>query len=232
MAYYFRLDRATGLLAAFSPKCGSSSLRDWLKQLSLRDGVQRGDPPDGPFFLNRLYLHGLEDCYKVLFLRDPLRRLASFYAHWVVRTPGPWCFADEDRRFWLHQKSFRRFVYVLDHLHRHRLPFQHHLEPQLAFTDNIDFDRIVLVENLYEGLADLNRRVGFDYLPRQRTRTPYNPGLTECCADRSPEWFRLNGVPSPEWFFDRELTDLAKRHYAEDLAFYQRCGGQVIQPGG
>jgi len=166
------------------------------------------------------------DYFKVFFVRDPLRRLVSFYAHWVVRKPGYWGFADHHRRFGLEQKSFRRFLYALEHLHRNRLRFQHHLESQLdQSTSGIDFDRVVLVEQLRPSLLELNQQLGFDYLPPHQNRNRYDVRSAEPAADRSPQWLRENTVPETRWFFDEELLELATHLYAADIAFYRRHGG-------
>ena len=235
MAYFFRLDHRARLLAVFSPKCASTTLRDWLQALDRREEPQDAQQPEQPFFVlprqvenHRNYFDRYGDYVKVLFLRDPLRRLVSFYAHWVIRKPGYWSFADHDRRFWLDRKSFRRFFYALDHLHRNRLRFQHHLEPQLDRTAGIEFDRVVLVEHLRPGLQALNQLLGFDYLPPQATRTPYDAGTAEPVADRAPQWFRQHAVPETRWFLDPELLELAENLYADDVAAYRRHGGETV----
>lgn len=232
MAYFFRLDHRARLLAVFSPKCASTTLGNWLRALDRHGDTQGGEQPiqqpAQPFFVQPRQIDGYPDYFKVLFLRDPLRRLVSFYAHWVVRKPGFWSFADHERRFWLDRKSFRRFLYALDHLHRNRLRFQHHLEPQVASTSGIDFDRVVLVEQLRPGLQELSRQLGFDYSPPHETRTPYDPDTAEPAADRSPQWFRRHAVPQTRWFFDQELLELGENLYAADLAAYRLHGGKTI----
>ena len=239
MAYFFRLDHRARLLAVFSPKCASTTLRDWLQALDQHGGTRNSGQPaehaqpqqlqpqtrTAAFFVNPERAHDHPDYFKVLFVRDPLRRLVSFYAHWVVRKPGYWSFADHERRFCLDQKSFRRFLYALEHLHRNRLRFQHHLESQLDQTTGIVFDRVVLVEQLRPGLLELNQQLGFDYLPRHQNRNPYDLGSAEPAADRSPQWLRENSVPETRWFFDEELLELATDLYAADIAFYRRHGG-------
>ena len=234
MAYFCRLDHRARLLAVFSPKCASTTLRDWLHALDRHGETRDSQQPAQqttqtraePFLLKPEKVDGYRDYFKVLFLRDPMRRLVSFYAHWVVRLPGFWSFADHRRRFWLDGKSFRRFLYALEHLHRHRLRFQHHLEPQLEHTNGFEFDRVVLVEQLRPGLLELNRQFGFDYMPPHETRTSYDLRAPEPSSDRSPSWLRQHGVPETRWFFDQELLDLAETLYAPDIAAYRRNGGK------
>ena len=232
MAYFFCLDHRAKLLAVFSPKCASTTLRDWLRALEQHGDAggfgQAAHPQGQRWFVNPEDVIAYRDYFKVLFLRDPLARLVSFYAHWVVRKPGVWSFADHERRFWLDRKSFRRFLYALDHLHRNQLRFQHHLEPQMARTDGIDFDRVVLVEALRPGLMELNHRLGFDYLPPHATRTHYDRRIAEPAADRSPQWLRSHTVPENRWFFDEELQVLGENLYVPDISCYRRHGGKTV----
>lgn len=230
MAFYFRLDHRAKLMAAFSPKCGSTTLRTWLRALAVHGDPSPAEPPQQPFFVDHRQASAFPDYFRVLFLRDPLRRLVSFYAYWVVRHPGLWTFADHQRRFWLHSKSFRRFMYVLEHLQRHGMRLQHHLEAQLAHTDGMEFDRVVLVEQLPAALLELNQQFGLEFPPPHKLRTRYTAAVTEPVADRSPRWFRHNGIPKAAWFFDPELEHLAERLYAQDLACYRQHGGQTVVP--
>lgn len=232
MAFYFRLDHRARLMAAFSPKCGSTTLRTWLRALAQHGDPHPGEPPPQPFFVNHRQAAAYPDYFKVLFLRDPLRRLVSFYAYWVVRNPGFWTFADHQRRFWLHSKSFRRLLYVLDHLQHHRMRFQHHLEAQLQHTEGIEFDRVVLVEQLPAALLQLNRQFGLEFLPPHKLRTGYSVAVAEPVGDRSPRWFREHGIPQAQWFFDPELQQLAEQLYQEDVACYRQHGGEIVRAAG
>jgi hypothetical protein len=228
MAFYFRLDHHAKLLAVFSPKCGSTTLREWTVALAQQAKAGNGEAENEPFFVQAGQTAAYPDYYKVLFLRDPLRRLVSFYAYWVVRNPCMWTFADEQRRFWLNRKSFRRFMYTLEHLHRNRLDFQRHLQPQTQGIRRLDFDKVILVEQLHSGLMALNDRLGFQFTPPHKLRTDYVPGAAEPAADRSPEWLRTNGIPQARWFYDPELLKLAEEVYAEDLALHRGHGGVSI----
>jgi len=230
MAHYFRVDHQARLLAVFSPKCGSTTLRTWLRALAQRGTTPNGNQQREPFFVNPRQALAYLDYHKVLFLRDPLRRLVSFYAYWVVRNPCMWTYADHQRRFWLYNKSFRRFLYALEHVHHNRLEFQHHLVAQLRGTEGFDFDRVVLVEQLHPGLLALNQQLGFDFAPPHRLQTQYLNDRAELAADRSPQWFKQHGIPQASTFFDRELLELAEAMYVEDLAFYRHHGGVTFSP--
>jgi len=168
------------------------------------------------------------DYLKVLFLRDPLRRLVSFYAHWVVTDELLWCFADRQQRFRLHDKSFRQFLYVLEHLWQHDLDFQHHLQSQTSHLSQVAFDRVILVEQLNQGLQSLNNELGISgEIPLKNARTYLNH-VNRSAADHLPAWFRRHGVPAAQWFFDAELRDLAENMFAGDVALYRLSGGEIL----
>jgi Sulfotransferase family len=231
MAYYFRLDHQARLLAVFSPKCGSTTLKAWLHALDQHGNLHNGQKPNQQFFVNRRKALAYPDYFKVLFLRDPLRRLVSFYAHWVVRYPCEWSHADQQRCFWLHNRSFREFMYILEYLQLNGLKFQHHLEAQLARTEMIDFDRVILVEQLRPGLLALNQQLGFEFAPPHNLRTQYAPDDGQEATNHLPDWFRKHGIPAACRFYDPELMELAEKMYAEDLAFYRRHGEVLTLQG-
>ncbi len=231
MAFYFRVNEELNLVAVFSPKCACTSIKKWMDALA-QASARRAD-----LNANHAYNIGADQFaaytgYRtVLFLRDPLRRLASFYAHWVVKRPGRWDFADAERRFWLRGKSFRRFLFVLDHLARHDLAFQHHLESQLGNLPGFEFQHLVLVENLLEGIQMLNTVLGYKVLPAKRYNCiRKNKQLTEFVGDRTPRWLAENGIPDYSWFYDSEMVAMAKHIYTQDVDLYQRQGGQLLNP--
>lgn len=222
MAHYFLANHENRILFALSPKCASTSLRAGFMGAALgrpgTDTTSRADsfqvPPESVL--------SYHDYCKVFFVRDPFERLVSFYADKVVRRPnhGGWCFADDEGRFDLEGKSFRKFLYVLDHLRRHRMNYQHHLVPQLRGTEGIVFDEIIRVERLAEGIARLNRVTGLSMAVPRLNCGAYR-GRPEPSADRPPQWLRRHGVPPPEWFYDDETRSLATAAYARDLVFYK-----------
>lgn len=222
MAHYFLANHEKRILCVLSPKCASVSLRAWFTEGALgrsgKDTAARG----GSFQVPPGSVMSYRDYCKVFFVRDPLDRLVSFYADKVVRRSdqGGWCFADDDGRFDLEGKSFRQFLYVLDHLRRHRVNYQHHLVPQLRGAEGIVFDEIIRVERLAEGIARLNRVTGLSMAVPWINRGAYR-GRHEPSADRCPQWLRSHGVPPPEWFYDEETRSLATAAYARDLAFYK-----------
>ena len=232
MAHYFLRHREQPLVVIFSPKCACTSLRQWFvgahgfeDERSFNIDSVRVDPGE---------IADLEGHEVVLFLRDPLRRLVSFYCHGVVRLPhfgkgwprGTWAFADDDGRFRLHGKTFREFLFVLVHLRRHGVTLQHHLEPQMSGVEGFEVTTTVATEHMADAISRLNARYGFG-----RARLPvlnatkYGAAGVEMAGDRPPAWLRRHGIPEPELFFDEEGAELAAEVYGEDIARYRALPG-------
>jgi hypothetical protein len=220
LAHFFQINHDLKLIAVFSPKCACQSIGFWF--------LNTLDMEEEPDFrmLSRYRVQPKEisdynDYLKVLFIRDPLSRLVSFYAQWVIAHDAPWCFADKKARFTLKGRTFRHFIYVLEHLWEHDLPFQHHLLPQTDRIGPTKFDKTVLVNTLSEGLEDLNRHFGITADCRRRNVQSYNTSLQQRGTDRQPAWLKRNGTPSTKWFFDEETTEIAEKIYRDDLALFR-----------
>jgi hypothetical protein len=228
MAYYFRIDHELRLLAVFSPKCASNSIHRWMDRLARASGQGADFDRKNACWINPNQLGEYKDYTCVQFLRDPLRRLASFYSQWVVRRPGDWSNADHDQRFQLHRKSFREFLYIIDHLFRHDLPFQHHLEMQTRNVPEFEFLHVVLIEGLSKELQALNSRLCYSDSVGNENRTDKSDLLQAFVGDTKPAWLARNGVPEYQWFYDHDMAEIARRIYAQDVDYYRAHGGRIL----
>lgn len=222
MAHYFLAHHEQQMIFAFSPKCASTTLREWFRAAEPSGRPLRGVEPRDPRY---------GGYRKIFFVRDPMRRLVSFYGNWVVRSDhDDWRFADDEARFRLEGKSFRQLLFVLDHLRRYGLSYQHHLVPQLVGTEGVEFDEVIKVERLAEGLARLNERMGISTPLPAANAQPYR-GTPEPAADRPPQWLRKHGMPPSDFFYDDETRALATAAYSEDIAFYRELPTDVEDSG-
>jgi len=224
MAHFFLASDALKLVAVYSPKCGSQSIRTWC-QSAIEAAVDAPVEDLDRFLVWHGTVGQYTDHWKVFFVRDPLRRLVGFYARWVVRDPATWCFADAAQRMSLRSKSFRQFLLSVQHLRKHRLPLQHHLVPQLHNTQGLRFDQVIAVERLADELGKLNRRFGIVVPIPHDNQAPYDPALRQVATDRAPDWLRRHGVPAPEFFYDDETRAIALEVFADDAAYYREATG-------
>jgi hypothetical protein len=228
LAHYFLINHDLRFIAVFSPKCACQTIGHWFL-----NGAQ---PDEKAAFINlsRFAVKPADiptygNYHKVLFLRDPLRRLVSFYSRWVIRDVGHWCFADHDQRFSLQNKSFRQMMFVLEHLSNHGLKFQHHLQSQTGNVGHINFDRIVLVEDLSGSLERLNQTLGTNASYERLNRQSYNTRIMGCAADHEPPWFRQHGIPTSNLFFDGGIRAIAETVYKEDFDMYRTEAEQCVE---
>lgn len=221
MAYYCLINHPRRFIACVDPKCGSYTVRDWFNHTfsEPRTEVDRNYQPD---MIPAETVADFDGYRKIFFVRDPLRRLVSFYRHWVVLDEEHWCFADRDGRVGLQGRTFSEFVQVLEDLAARDLPFQHHLEPQTRVLGAIELDDVVRLEELDERMVAVNAALGVSYQPRRLNAREY--GVEPCpdAATLTPAELREHKPFSLESFYDDELGNRTRQIYAADVRFYDR----------
>ena len=235
MAHYFMINQDKRFVAIASPKCGSTAVRSWFLQTVGADRAPLSAITT--YMVDGESLPALRGYERILFVRDPLRRLVGFYWNWVVRDSTKWCFLDDRRKHSLEGATFRDLIEAIDRACRHRLVLQHHLLAQVAGlpTDRPP-DHLALVERLDAELAALNRRFGLTgYDAAQPHGRPMDSTLAEPVMDRRPDEFDPRRAPPFERFYDADLAATARRCFAEDVALHASIPGacplRVEEPG-
>ena len=217
MPLHITINHYKRFIAVFSPKCGSTTLRNWFEHtLDSEDPAINAHDHMIPLELVSAYPH----YRKVFFIRNPFRRLVSFFCYWVIRNNTDWCYADAQQHFQLQNTSFREFVHILWYLWSKKLRFQHHLESQCQGLEEISFDCVVTLETFDSKIESLNKVLEVDYVPQRMKVTPYNTLIKEDVSERHPAWFRRVGIPSCEFFYNEELINLVCGLFEQDVAFY------------
>jgi hypothetical protein len=212
-------------VAIASPKCGSTAVRSWFLQTVGADRAPLSAITT--YMVDGETLSALRGYERILFVRDPLRRLVGFYWNWVVRDSTEWCFLDERREHSLVGATFRDLIEAIDKARRHRLVLQHHLLAQVAgLPGDRPPDQLALIERLDDELAALNRRFGLTgYEARQLHGRPVDSTLAEPVMDRRPDEFDPRRAPPFERFYDEELAATARRCFSEDVALHASIPG-------
>ena len=221
MAHYVAVNHDRQLIAIFSPKCGSNTIKAWFyNTLGIKEpDVQRHF---SRYMISPAQIGTYPHYRKVFFIRNPFRRLVSFYARWVVRNHTTWCFADDRKRFLLHDKSFCDFVHILNHLWGQRLAFQHHLKPQTLGLIDLTFDHIVKLETFDSDIELLNQRLGIHFTPHRLNATAYDPLIKIDAFACKPDQLRERNIPTYECFYNADLIDIVCRIYNQDVTYYYR----------
>src|SRR5215470_1737144 len=231
MAHYFIANHDKRFIAIASPKCASSAVRSWFAQTA---GVHSaGWRAIEPYLVDAQRMSKLA-YERILFVRDPLRRLVGFYWTWVVCNSTEWCFLDDGREVSLVGVTFRQLVEGIDRARHQGRVLQHHLIPQVAgLPTDRPVDHLALVERLDDELAALNRRFGLSgYDQPHPRRETIDSTLTEPVMDRRPECFDRHRAPAFERFYDDELAAIARRCFADDVALHASIPGACPVLGG
>ncbi len=218
MAFYCLLNEHRRFIACVEPKCGSNTIRDWFIH------TFPGPPDDSLVNTHRIPAETVADYdgyRKIFFIRDPLRRLVSFYTQFVVLDPAMWCFADDDGEIGLHDRSFEEFLRILEQLAEADVTFQHHLQPQTRDLGAVAFDDVIRLRDLDWRMVTLNAELGVTYMPRRLNARTYGVEPSPGAHRLSPQEHRDRGPVPPDSFYDDELRALAREIYADDVRFYE-----------
>jgi len=235
VAHYAAVNHDFRFVAVFSPKCASSSIRLWLWDARTLMGARpHVGGPWRDFGILPLDAIAEYPGYRtVLFLRDPIRRVVSYYAQFVVGEDEEWLHADDAASVELRRHTFRETVRAVAAVARSGRRLQHHLVPQVdGIPPGIVFDEVIVVERFDRDIARFNRVVGITTPgPWAATVRSYD-GPDVPAADLTPAWIREHGLPRPERFVDEELAATITDVYAEDVAWYLSVPGtSLLRPG-
>ena len=220
MTFYRLVNDRIGFVACFNPKCACTTLKDWFVH-SMGADYARKEKLIGSQTIGCDQIDSYKDYLKVLFIRDPFRRLVSFYCHWVVRDDKKWCFADDGRAYPLHGQTFSDFLRTMERIAARGIRFQHHLIPQVRGVRHIEFDRVIAIEDLDAQLSALNAKFGFDYAVPKRNPTRYDNAIARHVYDCEPNELRKNGIPSYRYFYNERLVKAATEIYRADVEYYR-----------
>jgi hypothetical protein len=227
MAHYIAVNQDKKFIAFYSPKCGQTTLTDWfIASLELGELVEHAILAH--YMITPADVARYPTYRKVFFIRDPFHRLVSFYCGIVVRETPLWCFADDEGKYRLEGKTFAELVEALAVLAEQARRFQHHLQPQIGGVEDVEFDDVVPIEQYSTRIGRLNQKLSIDCEPRRLNVTQYTDNESEKVYDRHPEEIAISGPPRYEYFYSRELIDVVRDLYREDIDFYEAHSGPTM----
>jgi hypothetical protein len=233
VAHYAAVNHDFRFVAVFSPKCACSSIRQWLWDARTTNGTRphAGEPWQDygplPGGLEAIAAH--PGYRTVVFLRDPIRRVVSYYAHFVVGEVEEWIHADDDGDVDLRGRTFREAVGAVAEVARSGSRLQHHLVPQVdGIRAGLTFDEVVVVERFDTDIARFNRLIGNTMTGPWRAKTLAYDGPDVPAADLPPAWLRDHGLPRPARFLDDDLVATIADVYAADVDWYLSIPGTCL----
>ena len=219
MAFYRLVHREKKFVLCVDPKCGCTTVKHWFADMFDTPVDPHQLPAGSVMGWNEFEASGFR---KVWFIRDPLRRLVSFYYQFVVRRPeAEWCYADASAEVGLHGATFAEFVETIAGLHRLGQSLQHHLQPQTRRLAASDVDVIVKIEELHERSDELMQLLSISARPGHANRQDGGAGLVQLGAELLPpsELASLQTLDYSSFWTD-ELRALAVDVYRSDWELY------------
>ncbi len=231
MAHYRTINHAKKFIAFFSPKCGSTTVKEWFIDSLEHDGPMEHAALT-QYMIPACDVENYPNYRKIFFIRNPFQRLVSFYCGFVVRETPLWCFADDEGHNRLEGKTFAEMVSILAALAHRGKAFQHHLQPQLQGIEGVQFDSVLPIESFDTEIGALSRQLGINYDPKRLNATRYQKEGTDYSYDRAPDEIKQQGIPGSEFFYNEALLDTVSSLFREDIKYYELHASDPPQEAG
>tara|TARA_A100001515_G_scaffold31593_3_gene24610 strand:- start:4376 stop:5020 length:645 start_codon:yes stop_codon:yes gene_type:complete len=138
-------------------------------------------------------------------IRNPFYRIISGYLEVLNRSNSK----TKTKSFYAMSESKDRFIKFLDEVEREK--WDAHVEPQTFYISDINFDRILIFENIQEDIKslcqDLNMSINFPHLNKKSN------------LDKSRVYQYFNG--------DINLQKKIRKIYEEDFKLYEKISGEI-----
>ena len=220
MTHYCLFDDERRFVMCVDPKCGCTTIQEWFGRIV---GLR---PDQNQLSIAHWMKHPADvwaaDGYvRVWFVRDPFRRLVSFFYQFVVHEKPLWCFADHAKTQRLEGATFQEFVRLLGDLAHRNERLQHHLEPQTRSLLGLPFDRIIKIEELDSRADELIDLLQVDARPGHHNRQAPGGELIDDAWTLHPQELAERGILAYDSFWNDELSAIVSRVYAGDCALYE-----------
>lgn len=219
MASYNLLNKQHRFIFCIDPKCGCTTIKDWFIRILDKPESEKPIRID-PFMVPANTVHSFDDYLRIWFVRDPFRRLVSFYYQFVVFRPQNWCFADHEKMQTLEGRTFQELIHILGELHDCGRRLQHHLQPQTRSLIDVPFDAIVKIEELEERKQELMSMVKTKIEPAHLNQQKSSEIDMQNAFLLSPDELKNSPVFSYSSFWNNELLEIAERVYSNDCELY------------
>ncbi len=228
MGFHPLVDHNRRFILFWNAKCGCSSLKDMFLRV-VRSADYSGFDGDvhalhrqvgyqhGPFTCTRASVADeLSSYFKWIVVRNPWRRLASFFTDKSIF--GGATEVDRAKQIDSRGLTFRELVRVMAPLKSREL--QHHLEPQNLGLEDVEFDKVVRLEQTSPAISEIGGQLGLPDLELRQINVARNRVTavgSEFLGDRPASSFADGPTPSWKQLYDDELIEAAARIYADDI---------------
>ena len=191
-----------------------------------------GTPKCGISFAKKFFRNIERDInYNFILVRNPYKRLVSFYINKVIyQGDAPWTLKEKYEfevpipHFEIIDTgvSFEEFIKLLGMVDVTQA--ERHLKPQFMWVEDKTFNKVVHMENFKEDIKEVCEVLDFDYDKiKQKKSNHFNrtEDIIEYVHDKPTSWFRENGLPKNyELYYTQEMKDIVYNLYKKDFELF------------
>ena len=210
----------------WNAKCACGTIKTWF--LNLHDVFEWEYSPHSEVSkhtpsITKNQLSDYDDYYKFIVVRNPWKRLVSYYKNKkiIMRHKNINFDIDRSRPINSGDMSFKELVNFISLSDSHIYTREDHIANQYYGLENIKFDKVVKLENIHNDMNvvknELNLPLNFNF--KTTFHQPPSPvsDTKQYVYDIRPLDFNKEDLPSYEYFYNDELKSTVEKSYIDDI---------------
>jgi hypothetical protein len=210
----------------WNAKCACGTIKTWFLNLhnvfewkySPHSEISKHTP-----VITKDQLSEYADYYKFVVVRNPWKRLVSYYKNKkiVMRHKNINFPIDRARLINSGDMSFKEMVNFISLSDSHVYTREDHVANQYYGLENITFDKVVKLKNLHDDMHviknELNLPLDFNFNTNFHQPPSPTSNSKEYVYDVKPLDFNKENLPSYKYFYNDELKSIVEKSYIDDI---------------